>query len=318
MATEYFISQLNQTVQLGVSGDAVDALNATGAGSSVYRDVDVTIAGNLGEFNDIFYVYSDSSYNVNGGGVDSAEDISYVAQVDYLLTALNTVLETNNANASSIEKFTVSTATQNVYTDETGPNYPDPAAAPVDGSGSDQNADSVARGIQVPEDYLVNLAYRLTNLPGAGDVISNKDTVLEDVNDKFIGAFVDAMGTGLNSSDNGVSSSYKVTVDVSDNLANAGSIVLSANASGEVFDSFIARELLAQWLAQEDTNSNQHTLTSTPVGERNKISGFFQANDTLSFLIQLNMPSGQLNLVGATQAANRRETRVYKINILLS
>jgi len=313
MATEYFISQLNQTMQIGVSGDAIDAVNLPS--TVVYRDVDVTIDGNLNLFNDIFYVYSDSSYNVNAGNVDSAEDISYAANVDNLLTALRDVLNDDdpNVHASSIENFAVSDAPGgSQYRDNHGPNN--------DGASSQQGLDfSSARGTQVPEDYLGNLAYRLTNLPRAGDVISNKEQVLEDVNDKFIKAFVLALGTGLKSSDDGtgVTAGYEIEVTSADDLSGTNLTVVVAEkygVTGEVFDSFIARELLAQWF---DRGRSQLDVQAQGTGGRVKMKNFFVAGDTLSFLIQLNMPAYQLDLVNG-QAVNRRTTRVYKINVILN
>lgn len=308
---EYFISQLNQEIEITVSGEALDSLSTAADGTG--RDVDVlltsTAAGTAALFNDIFAVYSDSSYNINGGSITSTADISYSSNADANITALNTLLSTTG-NIPAIENFQVSAAAASAFADDRGPEDPDGL---VDGSGCDQSDASKPFSNQVPEDYLANLAYRLTNLAGAGEIISNKNEVLENVNDKFIEAFVAALGSGFYASNNGQSSSYNLTVSQDDDISGNTNALSVGGATGEHFDSLIAKELLAQWFDKGTTDLNEDSAS----GGRVKMNGFFAANDSISFLIQLNMPPQQLELVNG-QADGRRTTRVYKVKVVLT
>lgn len=319
--TEYFISQLNQESTLGVSGgsDLADALND--AATVVSRDVDVTIAGSASLFNDAFYVEVDSSYNINGTTIETgAGDISYAVDADKLKAFLDDALD-RPAGEPSIQNFTVGVAAAGKMGDQTGPMIGPTGALVQDGSSQGTQASpSEPYSDQVPEDYLGNLAYRLVNLPGAGDIINNQDAVLEDVNDKFIQAFVDAVGAVQDRTDTVYAAQATVNV-AADGPTSSGSTVGPATVTlfatddarslaGEVLgDSLVSQELLARVLEGGATPS------TTAAEGRTKMQ-MLAVGDTLSFTIQLNMPDEQLQLVG-DQALGRRKTRVYKINIVM-
>jgi len=318
--TEYFISQLNQDVLIGVSGqsDLADALND--AATVVSRDVDVTITGSATKFNNAFYVEVDSSYNINGTTIETGGTITYAADASALKEFLDDALN-RSAGEPSIQNFTVGVAAAGVMGDQTGPLIGPTGALVHDGSSQGTQASpSEPYSDQVPEDYLGNLAYRLVNLPGAGDIINNQDAVLEDVNDKFIQAFVDAVGAVQDRTDTVYAAQATVNVaadgpDSSGSTVGPATVTLlatddSRSLAGEVLgDSLVSQELLARVLEGGATPS------TTAAAGRTKMQ-MLAVGDTLSFTIQLNMPDEQLQLVG-DQALGRRKTRVYKINIVM-